>query len=145
MEVRLDPTITVAPADLQSQNEITLKLRDMQSSVNDSLRTLDSIKAQLQFIERTVKDRSTEPPKELTETIATYTKQIEDAESLARPGGLALKAANNLLIESAVSSSPGDGTNAAPTAPQRDTSANCKLNSAASERSQSLHQRYCAN
>ncbi|MEJ7577373.1 MAG: hypothetical protein WKF74_10255 [Pyrinomonadaceae bacterium] len=122
VEVRLDPTITVAPADLQSQNEITLKLRDMQSAVNDSLRTLDSIKAQLQFIERTVKDRSTEPPKELAEAIANYTKQVDAMQnSLARPdGGLGFEGRAQLVDKIGGLFFAIDGANAAPTAPQRE-------------------------
>jgi hypothetical protein len=47
LEVRVDPTIAPAESDLRAQLEVNLKLRDMQSSVNDALRTIDTVKAEL--------------------------------------------------------------------------------------------------
>ena len=43
--MKLDPTIPVTERALHTQLEINLKLRDMQSSVNDALRGIDSYKA----------------------------------------------------------------------------------------------------
>nr|MBA2338960.1 hypothetical protein [Pyrinomonadaceae bacterium] len=121
VEVRIDPTISVTTDALQLMQDMTLKLRDMQSATNDALRALDSIKSQLQFIERTVKDRSTEPPKELLETIATYTKQIEALQGrLARPdGGLGFEGRAQLVDRIGGLFFAIDGTNAAPTGAQR--------------------------
>src|SRR5262249_2854073 len=50
VEVRLDPTISVSNADLQEQYNDAIKLRDMQSTLTDGARLLDSIKEQLQNI-----------------------------------------------------------------------------------------------
>jgi hypothetical protein len=47
LEVRVDPTIAPAESDLRAQLDVNLKLRDMQSSVNDALRTIDAVKADL--------------------------------------------------------------------------------------------------
>ncbi len=55
LEVKLDPTIPVAGEALRTQLEINLKLRDMQSGVNDALRGIDSYKTQLDTAEKTVR------------------------------------------------------------------------------------------
>ena len=47
VDVRVDPTLDVSATDLQKQFEVTVELRDMLSRVNDALRGLDSIQAQL--------------------------------------------------------------------------------------------------
>ncbi len=88
LEVRLDPTISVPVADLQTQLDMQLKLRDMQTTTNNALRTLDSLKAQLEFIERTVKDRLTTVPKELADKLTEQKKQVETIQNkLAQPEG----------------------------------------------------------
>ena len=52
IEVRLDPTLTVSQADLQSQFDHAIRLRDLASNVNDALRALDLTKAQLEASEK---------------------------------------------------------------------------------------------
>jgi hypothetical protein len=117
-EVRLDPTISVPAADLQTQLDILTKLRDMQSTTNTALRTLDSLKGQLDFIEKTVKERLTDVPKELSDKLTEQKKQVEALQNkLAQPEstGLGLSNAKSQLVEHigglffAI-----DGTNAAP-------------------------------
>ena len=56
VEVRVDPTVSVTTADLQAQNDLALHLRDMLSSLNDSLRLLDSAKQQAEQIEKVAKE-----------------------------------------------------------------------------------------
>jgi hypothetical protein len=77
VEVRLDPTVSVPAPDLQLAHDMSLKLRDMQSTTNSLLRALDSVKGQLQFIERTVKERLTDPPKDLMTSITDNLKEID--------------------------------------------------------------------
>jgi photosystem II stability/assembly factor-like uncharacterized protein len=86
VEVRLDPTVNAPLADLQKLQEMSLKLRDMQSATNTALRTLDSLKTQLEFIERTEKDRTGDLPKEFADKLTAYKKQVDDLSGkLARP------------------------------------------------------------
>jgi photosystem II stability/assembly factor-like uncharacterized protein len=88
VEVRLDPSVNVAAGDLQKLQDISLSLRDMQSATNNALRALDSIKSQLEFIERTEKDRAPDLPKDFTEKMTAYKKQVDDLSGkLARPEG----------------------------------------------------------
>ena len=68
IEVRLDPTLTVPQADLQSQFEQALRLRDLSSNVNDALRALDLAKTQI----------------EANEKIAAKTDQLKLAEMKKR-------------------------------------------------------------
>jgi len=124
VEVRLDPTVNTPASDLQIAHDMSLKLRDMQSTANTVLRTLDSVKTQLQFIEKTVKERLPDAPKDLTTAIADNLKAIDQVlNSLARP------------TEEGLGYNPGraqlsdevgglfftiDATNAAPTPAQRE-------------------------
>ncbi len=78
VEVRVDPTVQITPAELQTQHDLALKLRDMNSSMNDGLRLLDSAKAQTDQIETVAKDRLSEVPADLTKAIADYKKRTND-------------------------------------------------------------------
>ncbi|MFY9607479.1 MAG: hypothetical protein WAU45_02550, partial [Blastocatellia bacterium] len=88
VDVKLDPSISVSTADLQTQLDQSLKLRDMQSALTDGIRAVDSVKEQLEHINKTVKDRMPGAPEELTKTIADYQKQVEELQGkLVRPEG----------------------------------------------------------
>ncbi|HZT61020.1 MAG TPA: hypothetical protein VFA21_20615 [Pyrinomonadaceae bacterium] len=87
VEVRLDPTISVSVADLQTTLDMMMHLRDMQTATNNALRTLDSLKSQIDFVERTVRDRlgASNVPKELADAISAQRKRVEELQSgLAR-------------------------------------------------------------
>ena len=58
VEVRVDPTVQITTAELQTQLELAMKLRDLVSVMNDGLRQLDSVKTQTDQIETVAKDRS---------------------------------------------------------------------------------------
>jgi photosystem II stability/assembly factor-like uncharacterized protein len=122
VEVRLDPTISAPAADLQTALDMTLKLRDMQSATNNALRTLDSLKAQIEFVERTVKDRLTEVPKDLADKLAEQKKKVEELQNkLAQPeGGLGFEGRAQLVDRIGGLFFTIDGANAAPTPAQRD-------------------------
>lgn len=121
VEVRLDPTVNTPLADLQSQLDLTIKLRDMQSSANTALRFLDSIKDQLKHTQTTMKNLNKEPDKEMTKALEDYIKQIDELQDKVarRSEGLGIPG------KSRVSDRVGDlffsidGTNAAPTSGQR--------------------------
>ncbi|CAN5700827.1 hypothetical protein BH20ACI4_BH20ACI4_10460 [soil metagenome] len=78
VEVRVDPTVQITNAELQTQYELAMKLRDMLSVMNDGLRQLDSVKTQTEQIEAVAKDRLTEVPADLTKAFADYKKRTND-------------------------------------------------------------------
>ena len=77
-EVRVDPTVQVTTAELQTQFDLAMKLRDLVSVMNDGLRQLDSVKTQTEQIETVAKDRLTEVPADLTKAFADYKKRTND-------------------------------------------------------------------
>ncbi|HYN83875.1 MAG TPA: hypothetical protein VER32_01395, partial [Pyrinomonadaceae bacterium] len=122
VEVRLDPTISVPQTDLQTMHDMSLRLRDLQSATNTALRALDSMKTQTEFIERTVKERLTETPKELADKLTAFKKQIEETQNkLAQPeGGLGFSGRSQLIDRIGGLFFAIDATNAAPTPAVRD-------------------------
>jgi len=122
IEVRLDPTVSVQAADLQAQLDMSLKLRDMQSTVNTALRTVDSLKSQVDFVEKTVKERLTTVPADLSQGIADMKKQVEALQNrLAQPeGGLGFSGRSQLVDRIGGLFFAIDATNAAPTAAMRE-------------------------
>ena len=89
VQVGVDPTVKVTAAELQEQYDLSMKLLEMMSKVNVTLRTLDNVKEQLQQIDRTVKAQMPDAPKELATSIADSIKQIdtEIAKLASRSGG----------------------------------------------------------
>ena len=77
VEVRVDPTVSITAAELQSQFDLAMRLRDMLSTLNNGLRLLDSAKQQAEQIEKVAKDRLTEVSPELTKSLTDYKKRID--------------------------------------------------------------------
>ncbi|MCA1592894.1 MAG: glycosyl hydrolase [Acidobacteria bacterium] len=117
IEVRLDPTISVPMSDLQTQFDMQMKLRDMQTATNQALRTLDSLKSQLEFVEKTAKDRLTDVPKELSDKLTEQKKAVEKLQNtLAQPeGGLGIDGKAQLVDKIGGLFFSIDSSNAAPT------------------------------
>jgi hypothetical protein len=90
VEVRLDAGVTTSTAELRESLDMQLKLRDMQTAVNTSLRFLDSIKEQLKQAQTTMKNLSKEPDKDLMKALEDYLKQVDTLEDklAARDEGL---------------------------------------------------------
>jgi photosystem II stability/assembly factor-like uncharacterized protein len=124
VEVRLDPTVrAVDAAALQSQLDYSMKLQTMMSATNTTLRTLDSLKTQLQQIEQTVKAQMPDAPKELTTTITEQLKQLNEVSSkLASESGEGLGYRGSSQLSEKLSSLfySIQGVNAAPTPAQRE-------------------------
>lgn len=124
VEVRLDPTVNVPLADLRETLDMMIRLRDMQTATNNALRTLDSLKGQIEFVERTVKDRlgATDVPKDLTDKLAAQKKQVEELQNkLAQPeGGLGFAGRAQLVDRIGGLFFALDGSNAAPTPAARE-------------------------
>ena len=80
VEVKLDPTINVPTAALQEALDMQIKLRDMQSNINLSLRFLDSIEEQLKHTQTTMKGLQKEPDKDLMKALEGYIKELDTLE-----------------------------------------------------------------
>jgi len=86
--VKLDPTASVAEGALETQYELTTKLRDLRSSVNDALRGLDSLKAQIEERKKTLETQKKEIPEALKTGIETNLEELNRIlDGLARPSG----------------------------------------------------------
>lgn len=124
VEVRLDPTVNTPAADLKETLDMSLRLRDMQTATNNALRTLDSLKTQIEFVERTVKDRlgAADVPKELTDRLAAQKKRVEELQNrLAQPeGGLGFEGRAQLVDRIGGLFFTLDATNAGPTPAARE-------------------------
>ncbi len=77
IEVKLDPAVNVPVADLKEALDMQVKLRDMQSNINTSLRFLDSVKEQLKQAQTTMKGLQKEPDKDLMKALEGYIKEID--------------------------------------------------------------------
>jgi photosystem II stability/assembly factor-like uncharacterized protein len=121
VEVRLDPTITVPPADLQAQLDLQMKLRDMQSAANTALRFLDSIEDQLKHTQTTAKALNKEPDKEMMKALEDFVTQLDALEDrlARRSDGLGLAGKSQIVNKVGDIFFGVDATNAAPTAGQR--------------------------
>jgi hypothetical protein len=89
LEVKLDPTVPVAPEALRTQLDVNLKLRDMQSSVNDALRGIDTYKAQLETAEKTAHVTDPQQARILAGLITERMQQLTTMQmKLARPADI---------------------------------------------------------
>lgn len=90
VEVKLDPGVNTPVADLQETLDMQIRLRDMQSVMNSSLRFLDSLEAQLKQAQSTMKTLSKEPDKDLMKAVEDYIKVLGALEDrlAARNEGL---------------------------------------------------------
>src|SRR6185436_6286555 len=80
VEVKLDPTVNVPVAALQEALDMQIKLRDMQSNINLSLRFLDSLETQLKQTQTTMKTLQKEPDKDLMKALDDYIKELDKLE-----------------------------------------------------------------
>jgi hypothetical protein len=90
VEVKMDPAVNVPVADLKEALDMQVKLRDMQSNINMSLRFLDSVKEQLKQAQTTMKGLQKEPDKDLMKALEDYIKAVDKLvdELSARNEGL---------------------------------------------------------
>jgi hypothetical protein len=76
LEVKFDPTIPVPEQELRTQLDINLKLRDMQSSANDALRSIDIYKTELDTSEKTVRAPGPQAARTLAALISERIQQL---------------------------------------------------------------------
>ncbi|MBO0797995.1 MAG: hypothetical protein J2P31_04160 [Blastocatellia bacterium] len=121
--VGVDPTVQVTAADLQTQFDYSMKLRELISATNTALRSLDGIKEQLQQIQKNVKETMPEAPKELAGELTEYLKQTDALiGKLATPQQeeLGYRGASQLSEKLSSLFSSIQGVNAAPTPAQKE-------------------------
>ena len=92
VEVKLDPAIKTPVADLQQALDMQIKLREMQSNLNLSLRFVDSLETQLKQTQTTMKTLNKEPDKEMMKALEDWIKQLDALQDklAARNEGLGL-------------------------------------------------------
>ncbi len=123
VSVGIDPTVQVTATDMKTQFDYSMKLREMISATNTALRSLDGIKEQLQQIEKNVKEKLPDAPKELAGSITDFLKQTDALiGKLAAPlqEGLGYRGASQLSEKLSSLFSSVQGVNAAPTPAQRE-------------------------
>ena len=120
LEVQLDPMVKTSVDDLRRQFDVATKLRDLESEVNDVLRSLDGAKDQLEERRKTARTFMREVPSELAKALDDHGKRLDEAIGrLARPSGAPTWSVGPRIVEqlSGLASTVG-GVNAAPTAAQ---------------------------
>ena len=105
--------------DLKQQFELGLKLRDLQSSTNDALKSLDAVRDQINTVSKTV---SPEAAKDLLNSLKERLQQIASIEDkLARPGNIPGYSMGPRLIDRLSQLAGGlENTLNGPTGPQRE-------------------------
>jgi len=99
VEVKMDPTVNVPVADLREALDMQVKLRDMQSNINTSLRFLDSVKEQLKQAQTTMKGLQKDPDKDLMKALEDYIKETDKLvdQLSARNEGLGLAGRDQVI------------------------------------------------
>jgi len=115
-EVRVDPTVKITTAELQTQFDLAMELRDMLSTFNDSLRMLDGAKNQVTVLEKLAQEKFDKVPKPVSEALKNYKKRVETvANSIAIPQGEGIRESSRITEEIGSIYSAVSGVNAAPT------------------------------
>ena len=120
VEVKLDPNITTPLTELQETLDMQVKLRNMQSTINTSLRFLDSLKEQLKAAQTTMKNLNKEPDKDLMKALEDYIKELDTLQDRlsSRNEGLGL-GGKDQVVDDIGSLFFALDTNFGPTAGQR--------------------------
>jgi photosystem II stability/assembly factor-like uncharacterized protein len=89
LEVRLDPTTHASGQELRTQLDYNSKLRDMTSSVNDALRSIDTWKGELDQAEKNIRALDPQASPVVLGLIGERKQQVSAMElKLARPGDI---------------------------------------------------------
>lgn len=122
IEVKADPSWTVSAADLKAEFDYGIKLRDLESSTNDALRGLDSVRDQINTATRTVTSMSPASAKDLINALKERLQQIASIEDkLARPNDIPGYSMGPRLIDRLSQLANGlESTLTGPTPPQRE-------------------------
>ncbi len=75
-EVALEPGLEVTMEELELQLETALRLRDLISSLNTGLRSLDNVEKQVKNLEETIKTEMDDVPEEISRSLSDMLKKI---------------------------------------------------------------------
>ena len=117
IEVRLDPAIETPVAALREQFDAALRLREMQSVLNDTLRALDVMRTQLDGRKKTLETQGAEQRREQIKQVDREIAQLDSLlGTIARPVGRPFWSEGPRISELLGALQGGiDGTNRAPT------------------------------
>ena len=122
VEVKLDPTVAVAKEDLRLQNRYALRLREMESVINEALNALGGVLSQVEERKKTQSawGRSDRVRPEALKTVQDTLTQAESLrDGLTRPKGKSFWSEGPRLLERVSGLFQEiDSTDAAPTPPQ---------------------------
>jgi hypothetical protein len=100
VDVRLDPTVNVPAEAIESQYSFSLRLREMQSYVNDGLRALDMVREQIIERRNFVSKHKDKFSEEVSEGIELYLSEIDTLlDFMVRPDGRPFWSEGPRLIE----------------------------------------------
>ncbi len=86
LEVRLDPGLKLTAEELAARHELASRLRGAQDAGNRALKTLDSLRQQLDGIDKLVKERAPDAARSLGKSLAEYKAGVEALSGkLGRP------------------------------------------------------------
>ena len=124
LTVRVDPTVSVSPAALREQYTLAMQLRDLQSVVNDTLRALDARKAELETRKRAAEAIPDGGGRAAAEKAAAELKEVNDLLLvLVKPTDIPFYSDGPRISDRVGGLLRSmDGTNAAPTGPQKQLS-----------------------
>jgi len=119
--VRIDPTVKVSPAALREQFTLAMQLRDLQSVVNDTLRALDGRKGELEARQRAAQAIPDESGRAASRKIGEELAEVNDLLLvLVKPTNIPFYSDGPRMSDRVGALlRTVDGTNAAPTGPQR--------------------------
>lgn len=117
LEVRLDPAIEAPVAALREQFDAALRLREMQSVLNDTLRALDVMRTQLDGRKKTLEAQGAEQRREQIKQVDREIAQLDSLlATVARPPGRPFWSEGPRISERLGALQGGiDGTHRAPT------------------------------
>lgn len=78
VNVGLDPTLETTTEQLKAQLDVSLKLRDMVSAVNLTLRRLDLVESQIQNVQKTLRETEEKPAPDVTKALSNTSKKIKE-------------------------------------------------------------------
>ena len=116
LRVRLEPDLDVSPEDLRAQWETAMRLRDMVSSVNDALRTLDGLEQQAKTLQQTLRTQMEKTPEAVAKALEGLLQRLTDLrKTLVRDAETPYETSPQLLEKLASLLGTIDRANAAPT------------------------------
>ena len=78
VQVALEPSVNVTTADLELQLKTALELRDLTSSLNLALRSLDTVEQQIKDIKKTLEATMESAPEDVEKSLTDLLQKVEE-------------------------------------------------------------------